>query len=56
MKIDDQKLQAERVEDLKALADKVQQLTEAMSALRMENTRLKIENAGLRKPVKHTRT
>ena len=34
MKIDEQKLQADRVEDLKVLADKVQQLTEAMAALR----------------------
>ena len=34
MKIDEQQLQAERMKDLQVLAAKVQQLTEAMAALR----------------------
>ena len=53
MKIDEEKLQAERVIDANILKDKMQQMADAMSALRLENMRLKIENFMLKNAMNH---
>jgi len=53
VKIDEEKLQAERVKDLQALGRKIQDMAQKICELKIENRRLKLQLSSTKNVSKH---